>query len=187
MGIEIASSRFLTPFFGSSLYAWASLVIVVMSCTSIGYYLGGVRVGRCSDKKQPYIFLLGTGLYLIVFPLWALRCVGIFLPLMTINSLSVFFVSMIVALILVGVPFVMLGVVIPYIIEFISPDVESLGRATGRIAAVAVMGGIVGMFVSTFWTLPFHGTRWTILFFGVLLIITAGVDLSIEQFSKRVK
>ncbi|MGB7949539.1 MAG: fused MFS/spermidine synthase, partial [Candidatus Binatia bacterium] len=41
MGLEIAGSRVLAPYFGSSIFVWGSLISVVMAALSIGYYWGG--------------------------------------------------------------------------------------------------------------------------------------------------
>ena len=46
LGVEIAASRVLAPFFGNSLYVWGSLIGVVLTGLAIGYWLGGVLADR---------------------------------------------------------------------------------------------------------------------------------------------
>jgi hypothetical protein len=41
MGLEIIGSRVLAPYFGSSIFVWGSLISVVMTALSVGYYWGG--------------------------------------------------------------------------------------------------------------------------------------------------
>ena len=41
MALEIVGSRVLAPYFGSSIFVWGSLISVVMTALSIGYYWGG--------------------------------------------------------------------------------------------------------------------------------------------------
>ena len=41
MALEIATSRILTPVFGSTIYTWGSLIGVILSGLSLGYFLGG--------------------------------------------------------------------------------------------------------------------------------------------------
>ena len=41
LGVEIAASRVLAPFFGNSLYVWGSLIGVVLAGLAIGYWVGG--------------------------------------------------------------------------------------------------------------------------------------------------
>jgi hypothetical protein len=43
MGLEIVGSRVLAPYFGSSIFVWGSLISVVMTALSVGYYWAGCR------------------------------------------------------------------------------------------------------------------------------------------------
>lgn len=40
MALEIATSRILTPVFGSTIYTWGSLIGVILSGLSLGYFFG---------------------------------------------------------------------------------------------------------------------------------------------------
>ncbi|HXH97285.1 MAG TPA: fused MFS/spermidine synthase, partial [Gaiellaceae bacterium] len=46
LGVEIAASRVLAPFFGNSLYVWGALIGVVLGGLAIGYWLGGALADR---------------------------------------------------------------------------------------------------------------------------------------------
>ena len=46
MALEIVGSRVLAPYFGSSIFVWGSLISVVMTALSIGYYWGGWMSAR---------------------------------------------------------------------------------------------------------------------------------------------
>jgi predicted membrane-bound spermidine synthase len=41
MSLELLGSRLLAPVFGNSIFVWGSLIGVVLSALSVGYYLGG--------------------------------------------------------------------------------------------------------------------------------------------------
>ena len=41
MVIELLGTRLIAPFYGASLYVWASLISVTMIALAIGYYAGG--------------------------------------------------------------------------------------------------------------------------------------------------
>ena len=59
LGLEIASSRVLAPFFGSSLYVWGALIGVVLAGLSLGYWLGGMAADR---EPTPALFVGVLGL-----------------------------------------------------------------------------------------------------------------------------
>src|SRR5918999_3470284 len=67
LGVEIAASRVVAPYFGSSLYVWGALIGVVLTGLSIGYWVGGALADRF-----PSIRLL-----LAVMALGALLVLGI--------------------------------------------------------------------------------------------------------------
>ena len=46
LGLEIAASRVLAPYFGNSLYVWGALIGVVLAGLSTGYWIGGAFRGR---------------------------------------------------------------------------------------------------------------------------------------------
>src|SRR5215207_9255964 len=46
LGVEIAASRVLAPFFGNSLFVWGALIGVVLTGLAIGYWAGGVLADR---------------------------------------------------------------------------------------------------------------------------------------------
>ena len=53
LGLEIAASRVLAPYFGNSLYVWGALIGVVLAGLSTGYWIGGAiaacgRIGPAS-------------------------------------------------------------------------------------------------------------------------------------------
>lgn len=71
MGLEIVTSRILTPVFGSTIYTWGSLIGVILSGLSLGYYLGG----KLSDKHPNFEKICGivfsVGLFIVGIPFFA--------------------------------------------------------------------------------------------------------------------
>ena len=41
LGMEIAASRVLAPYFGNSLFVWGALIGVVLAGLALGYWAGG--------------------------------------------------------------------------------------------------------------------------------------------------
>ena len=59
MVLELAGSRILAPYVGTSLVVWTSLIGIILGSLSLGYYLGG----KYADKGTPANQKLG----LIIF------------------------------------------------------------------------------------------------------------------------
>ena len=71
MGLEIITSRILTPVFGSTIYTWGSLIGVILSGLSVGYLLGGkVADGHPNFEKISGI-VFSVGLFIIGIPFFA--------------------------------------------------------------------------------------------------------------------
>lgn len=70
IALEFTASRLLIPIFGSSIYTWGSLVGVILSGLSLGYYIGG----RLADRKDAdfikfcsIIFSAGLYIYSLIY------------------------------------------------------------------------------------------------------------------------
>ena len=72
MGLQMAMSRPLTPYFGSDIFVWSSLISTTMLSMMVGYYWGG----RLADRHPNSVFLgacvLAAAVYIALVP-WALQ------------------------------------------------------------------------------------------------------------------
>ena len=67
MAFEMIGSRFLNPYFGSSIYTWASIISTVLIALSVGYFAGG----RLADKMPTpavlgWLIVAASGWFAIV-------------------------------------------------------------------------------------------------------------------------
>src|SRR6476646_2375994 len=69
MALEIVGSRVLAPYFGSSIFVLGSLISVVMTALSIGYYWGGWLSAREPSYGKLLILLLTPGIIIFFLPL----------------------------------------------------------------------------------------------------------------------
>src|SRR5437867_4118666 len=66
LGVEIAASRVLAPFFGNSLFVWGALIGVVLTGLAIGYAAGGGLADRIpTSALLVSVILLGSAFVLV--------------------------------------------------------------------------------------------------------------------------
>ena len=177
IAIEMAASRLLTPYFGSSLYIWTNIIGIIMIALTIGYYVGGRVADQYASERLLYCLILAAGVYISLVPFLARPIISAILPLITEHPLSVFYTSFLATLLLFVVPFIFLSMVTPCIIKLRLQRVALIGYTAGTVAAYATLGSILGTFLPTFLVLPFLGTSKTMLLFAGLLIATAMIGL----------
>jgi spermidine synthase len=175
LGVEIAASRVVAPYFGNSLYVWGALIGVVLSGLALGYWLGGMLADR-----QPTIgLLLGTlmlgALLVLAIPLVdqdVLRFVTDWDPGPRLSVL-------VAAAILFGPMSVVLAGITPIAVRIHARSVETVGRTAGRLFAISTVGSIAGTFATAFVLVPEFGTNQLLgqaaaaLFLAVLVVALA--------------
>src|ERR1700733_14964772 len=68
MGFEMLGSRYLFPYFGGGIEAWASLISTVLCALAIGYFVGGAVVGRYPSSRVIAGAILLAAIYLALGP-----------------------------------------------------------------------------------------------------------------------
>jgi spermidine synthase len=179
LGLEIASSRVLAPFFGNSLYVWGALIGVVLAGLSTGYWLGGAIADRYPTPGL-LVGLLGTaGLLVLAIPFidgWVLDRVVDWDPGPRLNPL-------LATIFLFGVQSVVLGTVSPVAVRLRARSIEKLGRTAGRLFAVSTAGSIAGTFATAFWLIPELGTDQVLASAAVALLLAAAAVALVERLA----
>jgi len=179
LGLEIASSRVLAPFFGSSLYVWGALIGVVLAGLSTGYWLGGIAADR-QPTPSLFVGVLGLGALLVLaIPFidgWVLDLVVDWNPGPRLNPL-------VATVALFGIPAVVLGTVSPIAVKLRARSLENLGRTAGRLFAVSTAGSIAGTFATAFWLIPELGTDQLLAAAAVTLMLAAAAVALVERLA----
>jgi spermidine synthase len=171
LGVELAASRVLAPFFGNSIFVWGALIGVVLAGLSAGYWIGGVLADRV---PAPQLLLgtlaVGAGLILLI-PVVD----GFVLEAIVEWDAGPRLNPLLAAVVLFGAPSVILATATPIAVRLRTREVASVGKTAGRLFAVSTAGSIVGTFVTAFWLIPEIGTNQLLGLLATALFVAAGV------------
>ncbi len=146
MILEMAGSRLVAPFFGTSLIVWTALIGVIMTSLALGNWLGGVVADKRPDGR-----LLGRILFFaaIFIALTAFFSNYILTSLGELN-LNLYISSVISTLIIFTPSSILLGMTSPFIARLAMLDVKSSGGTVGKLSALNSAGSILGTFLGGF-------------------------------------
>ncbi len=177
LGLELAASRVLAPFFGNSLYVWGALIGVVLGGLAVGYWVGGAL----ADRRPAPLLLAGAicagALSVLAVPLIddrVLEAVVAWDPGPRIDPV-------IAALLLFGLPSVLLAGVTPIAVRLRARALDTVGGTAGRLFSVSTIGSIVGTFATAFWLIPELGTDQLLGFAAAALFAAAAVVTLTER------
>jgi len=163
MVLELAATRVLAPYVGTSLYVWTNLIGVILGCLSIGYWWGG----RLADKRPGFgpltavIFISG----IMVGATAVFKDIVMIIVQATIRDIRV--ASLLGTIVLFAAPSVLLGMVAPMAAKIRLERLDTSGRAVGTLYSISTVGSIAGTFLAGFFLIPALGN-------GNILYLIAG-------------
>ncbi|MGE5582946.1 MAG: spermidine synthase [Bacillota bacterium] len=172
MSLEMVGSRLLAPTFGSSIYVWGSLIVVVMAALTLGYYYGG----RLADKYPNYM-VMGTllafaGVYIGFLPFWVPSINN------SVDMLEPRLGSLLASMVFFFAPSVLLATISPYGIKLGSRNFTTIGNTAGFMAAISSGGSIFGTLLTSFFLIPAMGVRNIVhTLGGILLLLSLAIFL----------
>jgi len=172
MVAELAGGKMLAPFYGTSLYVWASTLAITLGALTIGYYLGGIISQKDLFTRKKYLFtiLAGAAALIIVMPPWANFVMKQTLELSFLSGLVVSQISFLF------LPVMGMGMVSPMIISLIAEN-NSSGKAAGSVYAVSTLGGVIATLLTGFWLVPLIGISIPCMIIGALLFLLSVIFL----------
>lgn len=163
MGAELLGAKMLAPYFGSSLYVWASVLAITLGGLAAGYFAGGIMSYKSKNPFALFYVLIAAATFTVLMPfsskivLWAIGLHSL-IPSVIASSIFILFP-----------PVFMMGMVSPLIIRAITTDVEQSGRAAGAIYAISTLGGIIATFAFGFFIIPAFGLTIPCIITGIVL------------------
>ena len=181
MAFEMLASRYLNPFFGSSIYTWGSLISVVLAGMTCGYYFGG----RLADRfPSPAVFaavIVPAPVLLALLPMFA-EPVALALAETDLDvRLGVLAASMG----LFFLPVALLSAASPFAIRLLLSSRERGGRTAGTVIAISTGGSIAGTLGTVFYLIPTYGTRAITYGLAVASATAIVVILAPRMFARR--
>ena len=177
LGLEIAASRVLAPYFGNSLYVWGALIGVVLAGLSTGYWVGGAIADRYPTPRLLVAMLASASLLVLAIPFvdeWVLEHLVEWDPGPRLNPL-------LATIFLFGAQSVILGTVSPIAVRLKAHSLTELGRTAGRLFAISTAGSIAGTFATAFWLIPELGTDQVLASAAVALMLAAAAVALVER------
>ncbi|HEX3723645.1 MAG TPA: fused MFS/spermidine synthase, partial [Nitrolancea sp.] len=179
IAIEIAASRLLGPYFGTSTFIWANLIGLTLLYLSIGYYYGG----RIADRWPNATLLLGftsiAGLGTGLIPILSRPILEKSLSAFASYSVGAFYGSLVGVILLFAIPVTLLGFVSPYAIRLSLNRVNAAGNTAGSLYALSTVGSILGSFLPVLVLIPSFGTYWTFYLIALALLVASALGLLI--------
>lgn len=203
--IEVAGMRLLAPYFGNTIFTTTSVLSTVLLALSIGYYVGGIWADRYPSPQRFYWYIVFAALAVA-----ASNVLGVLILPALSSSLPVTIGPLVAALLLFGVPAVILGALSPFAIRLLQTgDARTAGRVAGRVFFFSTLGSISGSLISGYWLVPqyslpmiFAGAstmlfvigllgvwrregsaRWRIVALFLVLLVLLVVQVSANQFA----
>ena len=167
MILELCASRVLSPYFGNSNIVWTSVIGIILLSCSIGNYIGGKIADKQGVRNNLKTILLFAAFFVFLIPL---------LQKLILEFLAKYFTDIRLGAILgtimmFFIPSLFLGCINPIIIKLNLKDINTAGQITGKIYAVATIGGIVGTFFGGFFLVPNYGCVEILYVLSIMLFI----------------
>ena len=185
MGIEMAASRLLRPFFGDSILVWANIIGLIMIYLTVGYYVGGRWADRDPRAVTLYRAMAWAGFATGILPYVARPLLLLAIPALERFDAGLGFTSFAGTLLLFAIPVTLLGCVSPFAIRLSTREVSSSGATAGNLYALSTAGSILGTFGTVFVLFELLGTRATFLAFALVLLVGSVGGLLLESDRRR--
>jgi hypothetical protein len=180
MAVEIVSSKIVAPYFGASLYVWATILGVTMGGLALGYFAGGIL----SEKKKinlaglMVLFCIASVLtFLLRYSAPGIMEQTIFLDIRLGIFLSCF--------VFLLAPIFCFGLISPLSIQILISNKNIIGYSTGLVYTISTLGGIIFTFLTGFNLVSEFGVKFSVNLIGIFLLCPPVIFGAIAIFNKK--
>src|ERR1700736_5061940 len=183
LAVELAASRLLAPYFGTSLFIWANLIGLILVYLTVGYYVGGRIADRFPRPAVLYGMTTVAAFLISLIPFISRPIMHWSQSSFATYSIGVFYGSLVSVILLFAIPMILLGCVSPFAIRLSIDKLGKSGRIAGQLYAISTAGSILGTFLPVLWLIPTIGTYRTFFTFAVALLLVSVVGLIASRSS----
>jgi MFS family permease len=176
MSIELLGGRILSPYFGSSIYVWGSIITVFMLALALGYLSGGKLSTRNPNPLTFGMFYLYAAIAILPIVFFADFLMN--LVFLTIEDPR--YGSLVASMLLFFIPTCILGMIAPYSVRLLVETEAHSGHMAGLLYFVSTLGSALGTLATSFYLVLYFEVNqilWVLL--GVLLL--AGLAIILLQ------
>lgn len=177
LAAEMAASRLLGNYFGTSNLVWAAIIGLILIYLSIGYFLGGKWADRSPHLKTFFTILAWAALSLAIVPLASRPILKIASQAFDQLWMGDLIGSFIVVMILFIIPITLLGTASPFAIRIALQNSNQAGEISGRIYAISTLGSFFGTFLPSIILIPLIGTYLTFIVLSSILLVFSLIAL----------
>jgi spermidine synthase len=158
---QVIWARQLTLVFGATSPAITTVLTSFMLGLALGSYGAGRSAGRWGNPLRAYACIeLGIGAYGLVFPFLLDLLKLAYLPLFQVlieAPLMLGMVRFVLVVVLLLSPTVLMGASLPVLARALIQEPLRLGREAGTLYGVNTLGAAGGVYLSTFFLIPWVG------------------------------
>jgi len=162
MGLQLVASRVLAPFFGNSIFVWASLITTFLAAFSTGSFIGAAVSAQFISRQCRIV----AGLMIacsatLLFDSLASYSICDWLDLHIENLPAKLITS---CLVLYFIPVMSLSSITPVCVAWYDRREKSAGRSAGFLSGISTLGNIIGVLVAAFVLIPTFGLHYLLHF-----------------------
>ena len=172
MILELIASRVLSPYFGNSNLIWTSIIGIILLSTSVGNYIGGIIADKTNGDSKNLNFniiliLIISGILIFGIPLLQSNIIKVIISITKNIKIG----AILATLLLFFMPSMFIGMISPIIIKLKMNVLDSVGKTSGKIYALATLGSIIGTFLGGFFLIPNFGSNQILFVLAFIMFV----------------
>ena len=181
MAIELLGGRILSPYFGSSVYVWGSIISVFMISLSAGYLMGG----RLS-LNQPNLARYGCFFILAAITLIPTILFGdVMMDSVFLRIEDPRYGSLVASALLFFLPVAMLGMIAPYSVRLLVEDSHHSGHVAGILYFVSTFGSAIGTLSTSFYLVLWFEVNQILIVMSLILILGGFTSIAFHKLNSN--